>query len=598
MVQGYAGVAMPAMGEPIPMPPLLPRVWQLSQYRAHLRSFSMFRLRLASLMAVLLWVAQAAVAFPPDPTPEARALFRDKKYDEAAKKLELYLETNRFDGRAWALYSESLHFSKQYDRAITAAKKAIECGQNVTGQTYNIACGYALLGKSDEALAWLKRALEARFAEQETLEQDTDLDSLRKDPRFVRLTGLNPPEGLTPAEQWAWDLDFLTRRMEQMHWRLYDHISKEEFGSAIERLKGEAPNLNNDRVRARLMQLLARVGDGHTLLSSFAEGEKSVQRLPLQLYSFKDGLFIVGAAEAHKELAGAKVLKVGPLAVDDALQKARAYCSVDNSMGYLDGAPARLLHPGVLQEIGASNGPAVELTVQLADGSERRARIEPAPWARQTGHGGSSSRPTFVTANAKGPAPLYRRDTDKPLTLEFLEDAKAVYFGFHAVAENPGQRFSEFIEAMNKKLDETKAENLIIDMRLNGGGNTGLVQPLIQALIRNEKINRPGHLFVIIGRRTFSAAQNTVNMIEKSTHATFVGEPTGSRPNFVGESTYIVLPYSKLRVYCSSRYWQYGDSVDQRQWVQPQIAVELTSKDFFENRDPCLDAILERIKAK
>ena len=47
----------------------------------------------------------------------------------------------------------------------------------------------------------------------------------------------------------------------------------------------------------------------------------------------------------------------------------------------------------------------------------------------------------------------------------------------------------------------------------------------------------PGHLFVIIGRRTFSAAQNTVNMIEKNTNATFVGEPTGSRPNFVGEST-------------------------------------------------------------
>jgi hypothetical protein len=84
-------------------------------------------------------------------------------------------------------------------------------------------------------------------------------------------------------------------------------------------------------------------------------------------------------------------------------------------------------------------------------------------------------------------------------------------------------------------------------------------------------------------------------MIEKNTHATFVGEPTGSRPNFVGESTYIVLPYSKLRVYCSSRYWQYGDSTDGRPWVQPQIACEMSSRDFIENRDPCLEAIMKRL---
>ena len=114
--------------------------------------------------------------------------------------------------------------------------------------SYNIACAYALLGKSDEAIDWLKKAFEARFAEQETLEKDDDLDSIRKDPRFIKLTGLNPPTGLSPAEQWAWDLDFLVRRMEQMHWRLYDHVSKEEFGSAIDRLKVDAPKLSNDRV--------------------------------------------------------------------------------------------------------------------------------------------------------------------------------------------------------------------------------------------------------------------------------------------------------------------------------------------------------------
>jgi hypothetical protein len=118
----------------------------------------------------------------------------------------------------------------------------------------------------------------------------------------------------------------------------------------------------------------------------------------------------------------------------------------------------------------------------------------------------------------------------------------------------------------------------------------------VHALIRDDRVNRPGHLFVVIGRRTFSAAQNAVSQLEAHTNATFVGEPTGSRPNFVGESTYLVLPYSKLRVYCSSRYWQHVSSTDRRTWVAPQIAAEMSFQDFAANRDPCLQAVLERIK--
>ena len=63
----------------------------------------------------------------------------------------------------------------------------------------------------------------------------------------------------------------------------------------------------------------------------------------------------------------------------------------------------------------------------------------------------------------------------------------------------------------------------------------------------------------------------------------------------MGESTYIVLPYSKLRVYCSSRYWQHVVSTDRRNWVPPQIVAELSSQDFLDNRDPCLESILRRI---
>ena len=93
-------------------------------------------------------------------------------------------------------------------------------------------------------------------------------------------------------------------------------------------------------------------------------------------------------------------------------------------------------------------------------------------------------------------------------------------------------------------------------LRPLGDGNTYLVQPLLHRLIGSTKINRRGCLFVIIGRGTFSAAQNTATAIERETNAIFVGEPSGSRPNFIGETTPFMLPYSKALVNVADLYWQ------------------------------------------
>jgi hypothetical protein len=129
-------------------------------------------------------------------------------------------------------------------------------------------------------------------------------------------------------------------------------------------------------------------------------------------------------------------------------------------------------------------------------------------------------------------------------------------------------------------------------MRWNNGGNTFLSQPLLHGLIANKKINQRGKLFVIIGRRTFSAAQNTATFIERHTKATFVGEPTGSSPNFIGEETPFILPYNKVLVNVSDLYWQSSWPMDYRTWIAPQIYAPPTFALYRVNRDPALEAIL------
>src|SRR5512143_1832200 len=67
----------------------------------------------------------------------------------------------------------------------------------------------------------------------------------------------------------------------------------------------------------------------------------------------------------------------------------------------------------------------------------------------------------------------------------------------------------------------------VIAIRENTGGNGTLNRYPVQQLLRRPALDRPDRLFVIVGRRTFSAGQQFANLLEAWTQATFVGEPTG-----------------------------------------------------------------------
>jgi hypothetical protein len=82
------------------------------------------------------------------------------------------------------------------------------------------------------------------------------------------------------------------------------------------------------------------------------------------------------------------------------------------------------------------------------------------------------------------------------------------------------------------------------------------------------------------------------SMLESHLDATFVGEPTGSSPQFYGEDTFFRLPYSGLTGSISSRWFQNRFiSDDERPWIAPDIVAELTLDDLRNGRDPALEAI-------
>ena len=161
--------------------------------------------------------------------------------------------------------------------------------------------------------------------------------------------------------------------------------------------------------------------------------------------------------------------------------------------------------------------------------------------------------------------------------------------GITSIDTNP---LPDFCDSVTSLIDSLDVSAFVLDIRNNGGGNTELNINLLEVLL-SKKINIQGKSFTIIGRSTFSAAQNLTNVIEKYTQTIFIGERTSSKPHFIGEVNPFALPYSGLMVSSSNIYHQYGYSTDTRKWTAPDIYVEFDFQHFKNGTDPVMEEIIK-----
>jgi tetratricopeptide (TPR) repeat protein len=204
----------------------------------------------------------------------------------------------------------------------------------------------------------------------------------------------------------------------------------------------------------------------------------------------------------------------------------------------------------------------------------------------------------WTDAKQAGNIPLWQKEPAALRYMEYLPEGKTLYVRHSAVANQGDNTIESFFNQMADFIEKNDVEKLILDVRMNGGGNNYLNKPVISSIIRSEKINKKGKFFCILGRKTFSAAQNLVNELEKYTEVTFVGEPTSENVNFYGDTKVETLPNSKLPVHLSWLWWQNSDPRDKRKATSPQLAVDMSFNDYYNNNDPVLKTILDYDKMK
>ncbi len=530
-----------------------------------------------------------------DTLGRAQAKTLSREWAEAASSWEMIVQMNPVEGEFWNQLAEVRYQNKEYLKAAQAYEKALELGDGFPSDaSYNIARCYAQLGDKDQAMRWLEKSFDLGFRSLTKPQTDADLEALRDDARFRKLTAMEDVSKLSRDDGWRYDLQLLAREVKRRRYHPFLKISEQELDLSVKRIHDRIPRLTDIQVIIEMMKLMRKVGDGHTMLYAFWERPEFLKTVPVDLQFFREGLFITSADSRYTDLLGAQVLRFDDLAVEEVMQGLDPIINRDNQRAALVMGLMRIRNLPLLHGLGLIHNPEhVALTIRDAQGKTRTVSLpaDSGVPTRKLWDGMPKGWKAFHET-LPGPSPIYLKNNYADYWFEYLPEAKTVYFQFNRVHNDPQEPLTKFCDRLFKFINEHEVERLVIDMRWNPGGDTTISLPLVWSLVRCEKINVRGKLFVIIGRRTFSAAQNVATFIERNTRAIFVGEPTGSSPNFIGEDNPFELPYSKIMANVSEFYWQSSWPFDHRTWIAPLLYTPPSFEAYSKNRDPAMEAIL------
>ena len=107
--------------------------------------------------------------------------------ERGVKIAEKWLEFNPGDTRALYFTANALVFLNQRERSLTLLQRALLLEPDDSMLLYNAGCVYALLGMKLEALNCIERSYKAGLTLRGWYENDSNIDSLRDDPRFIKL---------------------------------------------------------------------------------------------------------------------------------------------------------------------------------------------------------------------------------------------------------------------------------------------------------------------------------------------------------------------------------------------------------------------------
>lgn len=382
------------------------------------------------------------------------------------------------------------------------------------------------------------------------------------------------PENLQlSTQQWREDLRFLARELPKRHANAFHFTPRERFEEAVAELDSKLTSADADTAWVGLQRVVSLVGDAHTYLQT---PQDSASDLPIDIARFGEEYRVVSVDPGLENALGARVNKVGDVPIARAAELCKELFSRDenptSSDSFVNNA---LTSGGTLHGLGITRERNL-VRYTLVDDAGREFTID----ARSSASDAAPIRPFKEM-------PLYIQNPEQPFACKYLAEPRALYCNVRTIRD-----LRKPVAEMLNVIREKNPEKLVIDLRQNRGGDYTIGEKYLIHPIRDlPSINRKGHLFVLIGADTFSAAMNNAAQFRSQTAVLLVGQEIGEKPNSYQEPRSMILPNSHLTVRYSTRFYRFAPDGDNA--IRPDQEIVPTWADYRAGSDPVLAWVLK-----
>lgn len=389
---------------------------------------------------------------------------------------------------------------------------------------------------------------------------------------------------VAPSSARVDDVQLAAQHLRDDHPNLFHDLSSTRFDAAVADLAAHADSLDDDQLLVGLMRLGAMPGarDGHTgIFPLNPANRRLLHAYPIRMYTFADGTYVVGQA-GGSDLLRARVVAVNGRPLEDVIAAVSPLVPHDNDSTLMLRVTTYLNTPEVLHglDLVPDLGP---VTFTFERGGNRFATSLTPLAVPEYGRGIGDLEHPLLPQGITAAVPAYVARRNRQIWTTTLAAKRVFYIGYNETLVSTWAVARRTSKAAKAK----RLRAVIVDLRLNGGGDNHTYAYLLDALQRVSKTER---IVVLISRLTFSAAENFAVDLERVAHPIFVGEPSGGSPNLYGDTVNTLLPTSGLQLRVARIYWQKSTADDPRIAIDPQVPVSLSSDAFFAGRDPVLGA--------
>lgn len=412
------------------------------------------------------------------------------------------------------------------------------------------------------------------------------------------------PSGLLSREQAEFDINALVYGLSEVHPDIFSVCRQEDFFKAVNKAINTLPDSISTMELFRLTApIVAMIGDGHTNLG-FPYNDvftSKLKRMPFWVDVLSDKSIICRSSLDSIIPRGAKILSINGVKAEDMINSMLPYVAGEKEpfkLSRIDGsfsALRQMLYPA----------DSFDIVYLPKDEKTPKTVTYPAT--------------TYEEIKRRSPA-LPQSNNSEPYSFTIDEKQNVVIMDFREFSNIT--KMEVFADSMFRQLRDQNIGNLIIDLRWNSGGNSGVgdvllryispepfiqmnktlirISPLTRKLLKAEDIapmfsffevtedqyKKPrtdqeghynGNVYLLTSNKTFSSASSFAWAFKECGMGKVIGEETGGMNVCYGDVLDYYLPVSELHCSISwKRFWQFHADESDIHGTIPDISVPST----------------------